>query len=131
MSRWVWMLGIPAALVAAGTFVTVTWPSFGWETPKTHAADFSTVTASIAATAAFSAALEQRLAGQINEAKDAVQQQIKESQDEYRCDKYRADVREFRRQLQQRPNDVDLADEILRIEQRMGVNGLNCARFDV
>jgi uncharacterized protein (UPF0335 family) len=122
-----WALGVPSALTLIIGGAVAAWPIVGYETPNGHAADITDVRQSVATATSFSAAIEERLSNDIQ----GVSDQLKEIQDEARCDKYRADARELRRQLQQRPNDVDLADEILRIEQRMGVNGLNCARFDV
>ena len=125
-----WALGTLVALFGVATGVRTYWPIVGWVSPKVHAADVVDLRKSVAATAIAAVSLEQRLAGQISESADEVKRALKESQDEYRCDKIDAELRELRRRLRERPDDVDIQADMRRLEQRMGPNGLNCARFD-
>ena len=126
-----WIIGSIVGLFAIATGVRTYWPIVGWETPVAHAEDIGSVRVSVATTAQAATALEQRLAGEIKGAADRLEQQIKEGQDEYRCDKLDAELRELRRVLRANPDDVDAAEDIRRISERMGPDGLNCARFDV
>ena len=131
LTKWI---GIPSAVVATLTVLGIFFDVFGtiaWETQRAHAADGRELRSAIAMTAQAATDLEGRLAQSIKEAAESLGGQIKESQDEYRCDKLDVELRELRRVLRANPDDVDAAEDIRRIIERMGPSGLNCARFEV
>jgi len=132
LTKWIGIPSAAAAIIGIATWIVVTaWPAVGWESPSGHNTDVLELRKGITNAAQAASGMEQLLSQQIEGAADALQKQIKEGQDEYRCDKIDVDLRELRRELRANPGDPDLVQDILRLEERRGVNGLNCARFEV
>lgn len=121
--KWAWMLGIPASLVALGTFVTVTWPILGYETPSRHNADVIELRMGIANTAAAATALRQSIAQEIKGLSDLVLC----GQLEQRLKDRMAELQDRRRRDEQ--NNINIEREIEQLRERMGPNGLNCSQF--
>lgn len=104
------VLGVIATLAAIGTAGNQFWPSIGWTTPATHAADIERITA------------------EADDSTKEILDAIRESQDEWKCDEYEEELQEL---LEDQANGDDSMETALTIDKiRRAMERRDCSRFD-